>query len=511
VNAWLGASLTWSVLAIVLVGAPVAAQPPDESTVPQAQPAADTGSLPHAGTPGPDNLAPAVEADVAFGPRFVVEAVVIRGLVKTDEALVRRELGFGPGDVLTGDDPRVEEARLRLRTIGYFLDVRFSQARGSRRGAVVVVIDVVERGTAVISALHLGTSEATAFWGGLEVVESNFLGRGINLGGGFVASTTPRVANSVAGRALSFQAAGSPPRGDGLVLSGHFFYNEGSEFFRTGGSLDDADPDNFAALTTRRAGGGLGVGMELSRTTRLSGEARLESIDARLPGVRTRQTPAGETRPISFGVRQGASTLAALGVTLDVDRRSDPVLPNRGARLFIALEAASPALGGSYTYARGLVRTAVYVPVGRRGHALGFHGLAGGVFGDAPYFERFFIGDLNLLLAPRALGLNFSTQPSRDFLGTSIEEKRYGAFAARAMVDYAIPILRRGGGFVYRGDAFIGLGAFALADAEDLRVRDTSLRQAIPVDLTGDLGVRLDTYIGIFTLSIANAIGRLPF
>jgi hypothetical protein len=29
--------------------------------------------------------------------------------------------------------------------------------------------------------------------------------------------------------------------------------------------------------------------------------------------------------------------------------------------------------------------------------------------------------------------------------------------------------------------------------------------------LTADLGIRLDTYIGIFTLSVANAIGRIPF
>jgi len=30
-------------------------------------------------------------------------------------------------------------------------------------------------------------------------------------------------------------------------------------------------------------------------------------------------------------------------------------------------------------------------------------------------------------------------------------------------------------------------------------------------DLTADLGLRLDTYVGIFTLSIANGLGRIPF
>jgi hypothetical protein len=34
---------------------------------------------------------------------------------------------------------------------------------------------------------------------------------------------------------------------------------------------------------------------------------------------------------------------------------------------------------------------------------------------------------------------------------------------------------------------------------------------ALPIDLTGDLGIRLDTYIGIFTVSIANALSRISF
>ena len=34
---------------------------------------------------------------------------------------------------------------------------------------------------------------------------------------------------------------------------------------------------------------------------------------------------------------------------------------------------------------------------------------------------------------------------------------------------------------------------------------------ALPIDLTGDLGLRLDTYVGIFTISIANALSRISF
>ena len=88
------------------------------------------------------------------------------------------------------------------------------------------------------------------------------------------------------------------------------------------------------------------------------------------------------------------------------------------------------------------------------GHALGFHFFAGAIAGDAPFFDRFFIGDLNLLLPRRALGINFSTQPSRNLLGTTIAHHRYDNYAGRVLVEYAIPIWRRRG-FVYGGDAFI--------------------------------------------------------
>jgi len=129
--------------------------------------------------------------------------------------------------------------------------------------------------------------------------------------------------------------------------------------------------------------------------------------------------------------------------------------------------------------------------------------------GDAPYFDRFFVGDLNLLLPPRAFGINFSTQPSRDLLGTNVADHRYDKLAGRLLLEYAVPLWRRHGLF-YRGDAFAALGIFTMTNPGDVSRHGASLGQRLPADLTADLGLRLDTYIGIFTLSVANALGRLP-
>ena len=50
-----------------------------------------------------------------------------------------------------------------------------------------------------------------------------------------------------------------------------------------------------------------------------------------------------------------------------------------------------------------------------------------------------------------------------------------------------------------------------MASPGDYRDPTKSGFASLPIDVTGDLGIRLDTYIGIFTLSIANALSRLSF
>jgi hypothetical protein len=185
------------------------------------------------------------------------------------------------------------------------------------------------------------------------------------------------------------------------------------------------------------------------------------------------------------------------------------VLPRSGARIVASLEGAHGALGSTYDFAKAVLQASVYTRL-PHGHALGFHFLAGALVGDAPYFDRFFVGDLNLLLPRRALGINFSTLSSRGVLGTGIARHHYDDYAGRVLVEYAIPIWRRHG-FVYGGDAFAALGLFALASKPDFEAPDASAWRNLPIDLTADMGLRLDTYVGVFTISIANALGRSSF
>lgn len=473
---------------------------PTEATPPKTPPPLREDAAPEPNVPS---------FEPGFGPRYHIEQIVVLGNHKTKTALILREIGLQPGDVISASDQRVEAARFRLLSRGFFLDVRLSLMRGKKRGNAILLVEVEERGTIVVNDLYPSTSAATTFWGGIDVSETNFLGRGINLGGAFVLSTTPKVPDARAG--VGVRLHGSLPEipslGVSLSLTGLF--NDGSEFYRVIGADTDPDPANFIAVRTRRVGGILGAGKPLNRYLRVFADLREEAVNGQLPGTRNRIYPSGLVKPIPFDVDEGNSRVGSLTLTLDYDTRPDPVLPRSGGRLVASIEGAHGALGSTYDFAKALVQASVYTRL-PHGHALGFHFLAGAIVGDAPYFDRFFVGDLNLLLPRRALGINFSTLASRNLLGTGIAGHRYDDYAARVLIEYAVPIWRRHG-FVYGGDAFAAIGMFGLASEVDFRPPDDFGWNNLPIDLTADLGLRLDTYVGVFTISIANALGRSSF
>ena len=470
---------------------------------------ADTGHPPAEGTTmdeGPSAADAAAFPDPRFGPRYVIEAVRIAGNRKTETSLIVGELaviGLAPGAAVDASDSRVEAARYRLLSLGYFLDVHLSVARGSKRGSVVLVVNVEERGTLVINELFPATSEATLFWGGADVSEMNFLGRGINLGAGFVVSTKPLVPDAHAGLGLRLHVGVPPlggPNGVGLSVTG--LYNDGSEFYRTSGADSDPDPGRFIATRVRRIGGVLTAGKMFPHNLHATASLRGEAVSATLPAQHMQTLPDGTQPQIDFMVQNGESRVGTIAAGLDYDTRSDPVLPRSGMRVALSIEAGTSLLGSSYSYVKTVLDGSFYVKM-PHGHALGFHLFGGSIEGNAPYFDRFLIGDLDLLLPRRALGINFSTQPAPNFLGTSIASQRYDNYAGRLLIEYAIPIWRHHG-WVYGGDAFVAFGLLGMASDEDML-------KSPPIDLTGDFGIRLDTYVGVFTISIANVLSRSSF
>ncbi|HEV3192541.1 MAG TPA: hypothetical protein VGY54_18660, partial [Polyangiaceae bacterium] len=136
---------------------------------------------------------------------------------------------------------------------------------------------------------------------------------------------------------------------------------------------------------------------------------------------------------------------------------------------------------------------------------------AGGVFGTAPLFERFYVGDFTDLLPDRVLELNFDRRPAPNFLDTSIVENRYGNYAAKIGAEYRIPIYR-GVRSIYGVDLFGSFGLYGVANEADFSNRARGYRglATVPIDLTFNAGLRIDTQVGGFVLGVAQLVGLIP-
>src|SRR5262249_26328549 len=148
-----------------------------------------------------------------------------------------------------------DASRFRLLGSGLFEEVTLSLKKGGTRGHVILVVEVVERGTVILNEIFLGTSDATPIWFGLDVGENNFLGHGISVSGAFVAGAQADVPGASSQQAYRLRLWDPDVRGSGVGLGGELAFNRGSEFFRALGPSDASTPADFVALRYRRVGG----------------------------------------------------------------------------------------------------------------------------------------------------------------------------------------------------------------------------------------------------------------
>jgi hypothetical protein len=183
------------------------------------------------------------------------------------------------------------------------------------------------------------------------------------------------------------------------------------------------------------------------------------------------------------------------------------VLPHAGSRVQAQLEAGT-RLVGDYDFAVALARFEHWWPVAPR-HAVGLRLAGGAVVGDAPRFDRIHIADVNRMLTPTVMGMTVAHAPPPDFLGTDNGDAIYGDVGGNAVVEWSYRWFRRPRS-IYGGDLFIAAGVWGLQADDAVRPIGSSGWHALPVDLLIDGGLRIDTELGIFEFTVANALGRVP-
>ncbi len=450
----------------------------------------------------------------SIGLKYTIEGVEVRGNSKTLERVVLRYVPFRAGDTLDVDDAELELTRYRLLGTGYFRDAQLSLRKGSRRGNVILVIDVVERNTIIVNDVWLGLAEDVdgngnarpiSSYGGAQVTETNLAGTGIALGGAF----------AVAQDQIALRASLADPQflRSNWLVKGELLYNGARAFFGNGDVLLDDPTQEFADYAVAqytRLGGRLGAGHDLGVSSQVYFDYRLETIDASYP-LAASDHRGTEVEPIDFLLIRGTSVLSTLSAQFVNDTRDDPFLPTRGHRVQVGFDMSLTPLGSDYPYSKLIVRGSQWFPLPWGGHVLQLRAFAGTIFGTAPVFEQFYVGDLSDLLPDRVLDLTFDRRPAPNFLSTDIVEIRYGTYAAKLDAEYRIP-LYRGTRSIYGIDLFGSTGLYGLANAQDLQSPAAGYTGfgTWPIDLTFNLGLNIDTQIGGFVLGTSNLIGLIP-
>ena len=448
--------------------------------------------------------------------RYALEAVEVRGNSRTRSRVVLRYIPFKPGDIIDVDDPEVELTRYRLLGTGFFRDVQFSLRKGSERGRVVLVVDVVERNTIVVNDLWMGlsrdadtegASRPLTAYGGLDVAETNLAGTGITLGG----------AIAVADEQLALRVRFLDPAflGGRWMTSGSLLFNNAKDFFGNSDVIKvDPERDRGGQRARRRA---LHALRRHPRRRAATCRSRLSSGST--TGSR-RSTPrprcaASHLRagfPGADRVRHHSAAAACSrprGSRCSTTPAISRFCPRAAGHLSITGEVGLP-FGSDYVYQRLDIDTSRWWQLPYADHVLRLQLFGGAIDGDAPFFEQFYVNDFSDFRPGRVLGINFDRRPPPNFLDTAIVEVRYGALRGQGRRRVPHPALPR---------PALGLRHRFLRFERALRGRRAARshpsaarlqrRRAIPIDLTANLGFRMDTSAGGFVFAFANAIGLL--
>jgi outer membrane protein insertion porin family len=468
--------------------------------------------------PTEDEPAGLVRTPGRVGLRYVLDGVEVRGNTTTLSRVVLRYVPFHAGDTIDVDEKELELTRFRLLGTGFFRDVQLSLRKGSKRGSAILVVSVVERNTILVNEVWLGLATDTnsigqirplTAYGGFDVAETNLAGTGITLGG----------ALAFADNQFGVRARFADPQflRSEWTVEAQVLYNDAKDFFGNTNVLVDNGPGacptstscaaSYAVLPYKRFGGMLGAGHDLGLTTQLFLDYRLESINATVPSAASDKRGT-ETEPIDFQLINGNSILSSLRATLVHDTRDEPFSPTRGSLLSLVGDAAFTPLGSDYSYFKLQAHGSRWFRL-PWGHVLELDGFVGAVFGTAPMFEKFFVGDLSDLLPDRILDLAFDRRVAPNFLETDIVLVRYGQYAAKLNAEYRLPVYR-GQRSIYGVDIFGSFGIYALANPIDLTnpAPGSSGFATVPIDLTFNLGVRIETSAGGIVFGLSNF---LPF
>lgn len=349
-----------------------------------------------------------------------IEEIVIEGLKRTREFVVRREIDLKPGELFQQE--RVTTNLKRIYQLNLFepggIETEIRPGKIDPIKGIILVIKLKEARTGKAAAA-VGYSSLDDFVFMVSAEESNLRGR------------AERVSLSLeVGGRRSYQFSFFEPYllSDGTTMQLNLYDTERTRRF-VGGAAVSAPEDEF---DERRTGGDVTFNKPLNdRTSLILGFRSVKVSSSFLQGTVQLPGPAVTSAQTSGVVRNndgappppdnpelrpdnpepgdilgpivvaaplhpgGRITSFTLGYAQDSrDLRYDPT---RGSYMAWNYEQAAEILGGATTFGKLSLDFRHYFPVARTSHVIALRLLGGTCFGDTPLYESFSVGGANTL------------------------------------------------------------------------------------------------------------------
>jgi len=300
------------------------------------------------------------ELDVVVTPVRVGD-ILIEGNQKTRENVIRRELLFKSGDVLSMESLRL--SLMRLGQLGYFEPIipEFLE-RSDDPLTIDILLPIVENktGRAAFGALY---SSEEGLGGYIEVSDENFLGRGESAS---VKWEFSRARND-------YEIGFNEPYLFGTNISAGFsLYNT----LRRDSMIESGVSYPY---TVRRTGGEVTLGRPLGLFTRGFISLRADNVS---------QTPDTEDSVVS----ELESRMRTVTAGIRTDTTDHLFYPTLGYRLSLSVETAGKFLGGDTEFTKYQTSFSRFFKAGRNNQTWAFRTIAGIGQGTLPLSEEFRVG-----------------------------------------------------------------------------------------------------------------------
>lgn len=293
-------------------------------------------------------------------PRVFVERIDIKGNVRTQDRVVRREFELVEGDPF--NKSKLAKSEQNIKDLDYFETSSVETRQGTAPDKTIIDVEVQEKSTGELS-IGAGFSTSDGPLTDLRIRERNFMGKGQDV----------LLASTIAGERTQFDFSFTEP---------YFFgrdFSAGADLFHINRDFQDE-----SSFDQTRTGGALRLGYPLSEKWRQTLRYRIEKNEIRDVNPRA---------SIFIKEQQGQRTTSAISQRITYDDRDSKLFPTNGLYSWLSTEYAG--LGGNANYVSGTVGSSYYYPIFEKVvlNVLGETGAIRGVFGeDVVINERYFLG-----------------------------------------------------------------------------------------------------------------------